>query len=345
MNTVARPRPDSLLDLKGDQVGGEADNFSLVVKSISIGSGKPIDIPHPGVTLIVGGNNAGKSTLLRQMHGRLTAGWASPFHPTPALLTSQLVSVTGTQADVISWLAANSAIVEGGFQRNGTKVGLSAVSLVWSNSLKKGQLDSVGQALTLAPNARTRFDMTLPAQRRPDIADAPSHPLHYFEDSPALFAELDSYSNRIFGTGLTLDQLSGQIMLRFGQVEVEVPKVGSISPEYREALIQLSTIDKQGDGVGSTLGLLIPLLAGRNPVAFVDEPEAFLHPPQAFKLGATVAEIAWRHGSQVIVATHDRNFVAGVLSRADVDSAVIRLDRSDDEPRAHSVEPESLRKV
>lgn len=336
---------ESKLKLTASQMGGDPANFSVRIESVTVGEGEPIRMPKPGVTLIVGGNNAGKSTLLRQMYERFTGGWAQEAASNPAVLTDQVAATTGSEADAIAWLGHNSALVKEDFQRNGEIVSVPVVSLVWGTSRAKGRFDSLGRALSLAPNARTRFDMTLPVARRPDIADAPNHPLHYYEDDPELFAELDSYSHQIFGTGLTLDPLSGQLMLRFGKVDVEAPRVGTTTPAYRQALIELSTIDKQGDGIGSTLGLLIPLVAGRNPVAFVDEPEAFLHPPQAFKLGATVAEIAGRSGGQVVIATHDRNFVAGVLSKSTVETLVVRLDRSRGQTVAHSVEPESLRKV
>jgi hypothetical protein len=169
--------------------------------------------------------------------------------------------------------------------------------------------------------------------------------LHYLEDDPELMAELDEYTREIFGTGLTLDPLSGQLVIRFGKVGVDAPPVDAVTPAYREAISRLTTLEHQGDGIGSTLGLLIPLVAGRNPIAFIDEPEAFLHPPQAFKLGKTVATIARRHKSQIIIATHDRNFVAGALSADDVPLAVIRLERAAESTRGHLVEPDRLRDV
>jgi len=331
--------------LAEDELGGNAQRFSARIRSITIQEGDPIQLPTPGLTLIVGGNNAGKSTLLRQMHARLTAGWSKQLRTDPALLRDQDLVVSGSLADAYAWLAANSHASKDGFQRNSVNVAPAGLNLVWSQSLRSGQLEALGQAITLAPNARSRFGAVLPAERRPDVALPPATALHYLEDDPDLMSELDEYTREIFGTGLTLDPLSGKLMIRFGKVDIDAPPVDAVTLAYKEAITRLTTLEHQGDGIGSALGLLIPLVAGRNPIAFIDEPEAFLHPPQAFKLGRTVAAIARRHGSQIVVATHDRNFVAGALSATDVQLAVVRLDRAGESTRGHVVEPMRLRDV
>lgn len=333
-----------MLQLEDQYRDGNASRFGISISAISVGSGDPIPIPTPGVTLVVGGNNAGKSTLLRQMYARLTDPWHASGTPDPAVLTNQKNHMTGRAADAFAWLSANAHLTDQGFSRDGQMLHKSIVEALWSPGAKGG-LDQLGRMVALQPDARTRFAMTAPAMRRADIADPPAHPLHYLESEPELFTELDGYSNEIFGTGITLDPLSGNLFMRFGKVGMDAPPVDAVTPEYREALVGLGSLEKQGDGIGSTLGLLIPLVAGQHPIAFVDEPEAYLHPPQAYKLGQTIAAIAARHKSQIIVATHDRNFVAGVLSRSQTDTAVIRLERSGNTPTAHSIAPARLREV
>jgi predicted ATPase len=339
LNSLYRRRPDSV-----PQAPNTSSAFNVHVRSVTIGAGAPIAVPAAGVTLVVGGNNAGKSTLLRQMHAYMTS-WQSPVGSSPFVLTAMDVKPSGELEDVVRWLDANARLSEGSYIRNGASVHASMLPAIWRSGKDSGLLNDLGKVVTLQPNARTRFDMTVAAPRRADIGDSPAHPLHYFEDDLQLFAELDKYSQDIFGIGLTLDPLSGSLFLRFGKVNVAPPAVDQISPEYRAALTALTPLSQQGDGVGSTLGLLIPLVAGRNPIAFIDEPEAFLHPPQAFKVGQTIAAVAAKHGGQIFVATHDRNIVAGVLSQAKVETAVVRIERAGDNSVAHVVEPERLRQV
>ena len=333
-----------LLQLKPGEGGGNASRFGISISSVTVGAGDPIAIPSPGVTLVVGGNNAGKSTLLKQMHARFTDSLGVPGFSTPAVLTNQKVQKSGRISDVFAWLGANAHATEGRFERDGRVAHPSMVRAVWSE-FGGGGLDQLGEMLALKLDARRRFDMISPVTRRADFTQSPTHPLHDLENNPRLFENLNEYAHNIFGTGVTLDPLSGNLFLRFGEVAMDAPPVDAVTPEYREALARLGSLEVQGDGVSSTLGLLIPLIAGRHPVAFVDEPEAFLHPPQAFKLEQAVADIAAEHRSQIIAATHDRNFVAGVLSRQKTDTAVIRLERPEGDASAHSIAPVELRKV
>jgi len=322
--------------------GGHAHLFSLRIGSVSIQGGAPVPISTDGVTVVVGGNNAGKSTLLRQMHASLVASWGATVLPQPYLLTAQELLLGGTQADAHAWFAADAYASDTGYVRGGVNVTPQMISLAYTHT-PRTHLSNFGASLALVPNARSRFDAIRSVPRRPDISDPPNLDLHYFEEETELMRSLNAYTKEIFGTGVTLDWLSGNVILRYGETTVE-PDFEDLTP-YRQDMAKLPPVESQGDGVGSTLGLLVPLIAGRNQISFVDEPEAFLHPPQAFKLGRIVAEITAERRSQLIVATHDRNFVAGVLSLQGADRTVIRLDRSGDTTTAHRVDPAELAKA
>lgn len=117
---------------------GNAANFSASIASITIQDGAAIELPSPGVVLIVGGNNAGKTTLLKQMHGRITAGWAESGAVAPYLLGQQNLLVKGAAADAYAWLAENSHLSSDHFQRNAVSIHPSVVEVVWQNSRIKG---------------------------------------------------------------------------------------------------------------------------------------------------------------------------------------------------------------
>ncbi len=66
------------------------------------------------------------------------------------------------------------------------------------------------------------------------------------------------------------------------------------------------------------------LIAGDPQIILIDEPEAFLHPSLAFKLGHEVSRAALTSQKRVFVSTHSPNFVMGsVQSGAPV--SIIRL--------------------
>lgn len=86
-------------------------------------------------------------------------------------------------------------------------------------------------------------------------------------------------------------------------------------------------LDEQGDGLRSFVANLVVILVGKRPVLLIDEPESFLHPPQAFRLGEVIAEYS-TDNRQIIVATHSSDFLKGVLSKRQ-DLTIMRVDRHD----------------
>jgi AAA domain, putative AbiEii toxin, Type IV TA system len=73
---------------------------------------------------------------------------------------------------------------------------------------------------------------------------------------------------------------------------------------------------QQGDGIRSFVGTLLAAYCGSHRVLLIDEPEAFLHPPQARRLAALLAKSAIDTSRQVIVATHSADVVRGAIERS-----------------------------
>lgn len=68
------------------------------------------------------------------------------------------------------------------------------------------------------------------------------------------------------------------------------------------------------DGIKAFTGILIQLHAGTPQVITVDEPEAFLHPSLAFKLGKELARGAAEEGKRIFASTHSSQFLMGAIS-------------------------------
>jgi hypothetical protein len=77
----------------------------------------------------------------------------------------------------------------------------------------------------------------------------------------------------------------------------------------------------------SFAGVLLATSVGRESVVLIDEPEAFLHPPQARLLGTTLVQDRNR-GRQLFIATHSTDILRGVLETESADVRVLRIQRS-----------------
>src|SRR5262249_53586021 len=110
--------------------------------------------------------------------------------------------------------------------------------------------------------------------------------------------------------------------------EAPKPAAGEdrLSTPYLEKLGQMPLLSQQGDGMRSFAGVMLHLIAGAQSMLLIDEPEAFLHPPQARLLGRMLIE-SKRTDCQLIVATHSSDVVRGVLDALSEDVQIVRLCR------------------
>jgi hypothetical protein len=128
---------------------------------------------------------------------------------------------------------------------------------------------------------------------------------------------------RMFGKAVALDFTIPQtLLLRVGDDFSGLPA----DPRDARPLMQgKEKLDDQGDGIRSFVGIIVALLTLKRGLFLIDEPEAFLHPPQAFRVGALIADQS-NQLRQIILATHSADVLRGILSRTrDVD--IVRIDR------------------
>jgi hypothetical protein len=72
-------------------------------------------------------------------------------------------------------------------------------------------------------------------------------------------------------------------------------------------------IEQSSDGIKAFSGIVLELIAGNPRLLLIDEPEAFLHPALAFKLGNEIGKLALKEEKSVFVSTHSSSFLMGCL--------------------------------
>lgn len=329
--------------------GGNAEAIAFGVESLRLQSGEAVTLPESGVTAIVGGNNVGKSTVLRQIADWSALASRSVGLGHPSLINELSIRKNGSEADLAAWLEKHSTVVQPAGQpvqarrTMGGDITVQHAVNLFAGTEGPDRVGALANFLVHYADAKQRFSWVNPIARRQSITDPAQHPFHQFEDDPASFNTLSDISTAIFGRALTLDFLGGAVTLRVGIPEIPAPPVDNVTPEYRSALARLTPLQDQGDGMCSVLGLMIPVVASTYPVLLIDEPEAFLHPPQARALGKTLGDMAGRRGLQIILATHDRNLLAGLLDAPAARLTVVRLSRDGDTTRAEQLSEEAVR--
>ena len=74
------------------------------------------------------------------------------------------------------------------------------------------------------------------------------------------------------------------------------------------------SVEQQGHGLKAYLRLVFSLLQPNKKIVLIDEPESFLHPPQRKALGNLIAKLVDKEDKQVFIATHDPEFLRGVIA-------------------------------
>lgn len=128
------------------------------------------------------------------------------------------------------------------------------------------------------------------------------------------------------------------------RVATEFP---NIPPDPREAypiLRKFNKIDDQGDGFRSFVGIILSILFSKDRIILLDEPEAFLHPAQARYLGKWIADNSTNFKGQLIIATHNANFLNGIVtSENSID--IYRLNRVGNETSYHLIPSNATSKL
>lgn len=154
--------------------------------------------------------------------------------------------------------------------------------------------------------------------------------------------KLKTIIKKIFDVDICLSPYNiGSLEIKVGQDLGAMPLSSQDAYNYLESFPNL---DVQGDGLRSIVGIISALVSVKRPVILIDEPEAFLHPPQALQLGQIISELV-DDNTQVFIATHSADFLRGLISVAQ-DSKIIRLERSkEDITTANLLESDILKQI
>lgn len=163
-----------------------------------------------------------------------------------------------------------------------------------------------------------------------------------FGASPDVGDKLSEAFKNAFNMDIVLDysgmrRLALRVAKNFEHIPEDPRKAYPIISEYDQ-------LDTQGDGFRSFVGVVLSLLLSEGRIVLLDEPEAFLHPAQSKMLGNWIAEHSQRVPGQIIIATHNANFLSGILSSSqEVD--IYRLNRTGDFTTYKRITPDATSKL
>ncbi|MDQ0249253.1 putative ATPase [Sphingomonas kyeonggiensis] len=186
-------------------------------------------------------------------------------------------------------------------------------------------------------NSEKRLSLSNDVQTIDLLASKPRHPYHIFMIDPDKLASFSRNIEEAFGVGFTITRIGNPIRAYVG---TQFRKSDTVSAD-QEIPKQGVSLLTQGDGLRSYIGMLAEIQAMSHPIVLLDEPEAFLHPPQARRFGRTLVR-EFEGDRQAFIATHSSHILQGILSGDTQRVRVIRLDRKSKEKYATVLENNQL---
>lgn len=191
-----------------------------------------------------------------------------------------------------------------------------------------GNAPILGQFLsmfTLRLDGRSRLNL-VGEQNAGDLQTASTNHLTHLFVNDALREEVRRIVYEAFGKYLVIDPTNiGKLRLRLSDVAPEDPSEEKGWAERQRSFHSHAIpIESASDGVRAFVGIVATILAGDPKLILIDEPEAFLHPALAHKLGREIASSLANTDKRLFVATHSAQFLMGCI-QSGVPINVVRL--------------------
>ena len=297
---------------------------SVTFESITFSDGTTIELDPNDVVVLVGPNNAGKSVALRELEEHVGTSRENKVVKSAPLLH------TGTPTGFRQFINGHrhvqitphgsSLIVKG----SGFSVSIEKIEDLWPS-----HINSLASLFCVRIETETRISDSDPVDSIDVLNELPSHPIHMLYSDDQLEHKMSQYFRRAFGEDLVVLHGGGRtVHLMVGDRPLLGPRQQRTSRAYVERL-QASTVPlhEQGDGMRSFASVILHLLAPiTSSILLLDEPEAFLHPPQARLLGEVIASKKSSR-AQLFLATHSPDVLHGLINVAPDHLRVLRMQR------------------
>jgi len=292
--------------------------------------------------LLIGPNNSGKSEALRNIWYRMSASDSEPPHASKVVkkVAVNLSSNAKEVEELLSTLEprpnAPHQVTRMGHHADRNSLLQNASNHQW---LRQALLQFTARLL----GATDRLSIANPASNINFLTEMKNHPIHYLYDDEDLERAFSGDFRKAFGSELVVDHFAGgTIPLHIGARPQRPPSGDRLDKAYRQAVQALPLLHEQGDGMRSFVGTLLWARVSDYRILLIDEPEAFLHPPQARLLGRLLSRTKKAH-AQVIAASHSGDFLRGALDANSANLRVVRITRVDNQNVARELPPDELR--
>ena len=309
----------------------------VYLKNIVFNDGRKLPLNHNSIVVFTGANNCGKSQVLKDVENGLD--YASLFE---TIVAEKLEYEYLGSIDEASFFKNRFFKNQYGHYQmfeTGDAFEKHTVKDWWESRTLYGNLHKL-----FIRRLCTEFRLT--ASNALDRSNQPEmHPIYILNKSEALAQVLSDYFRQAFGVDLIVNRNDmSYVPLHVGQAPDKRAFTIDRQDDYYNQVAALPKLQEQGDGMRSFASILLDTFTSEYTVTLIDEPEAFLHPPQARILGKMLAKNN-PGDRQLFISTHSEDFLQGLLDADNENVTVIRFNRVGDINKTSILKNDEIKKL
>lgn len=294
-------------------------NPQVFLKNIIFNDGTKLPLNYNSVIVFTGANNSGKSQVLRDVETGLDKSNSSPT----IVIKDIEYDFLGT-IDEATFLKEHFNVNQNGYYEifeSGIAFDKITLRSWWENRTFYGGLHLLF-IKRLSTERRLTSSNALQRNDNPE-----RNPIYKLNQNELLAQKLSDYFRQAFGYDLIVNRSDMRtIPLHTGQAPDKTAFTIANQDEYYNQVTKLPKLQEQGDGMRSFASILLDTFTSEYSITLIDEPEAFLHPPQARLLGKMLANNN-PDNRQLLISTHSEEFLKGLLDANSENVTVIRINR------------------
>jgi len=316
----------------------ELVDVKVRLDSLTISDGSIVKMGGGDALIVVGPNNSGKSQLLRDVEGLFRRDHNSSF---VGKVVKEVGIISPMSMDVSEALAALREDETDYYSSYGVRVHKNHVHNALHLVDQPPKFGETAAFFVKRISSDDRLSVVAPSSAMD--AEGPKTPGQVLYDNQSLLTSVSTIFKRAFVKDLFLDYRSGgSIPIYVGEKPALPHGADRVSDEYVKLVRACDKLHEQGDGMKSFGGILLSTLVVNYNITLIDEPEAFLHPPQERIIGKILADEAT---GQVICSTHSTNVLQGFLESQRESVRVMRITRGGDLNQVSEISPDEIKEL
>lgn len=315
---------------------------SVVIKEITFNNDNKIKFNKDDIILLVGANNVGKSRALKDLREDLNNTSKSKV-----IIKDVAYETTGFSGDKLRDY----------FERNIAKSSYGGYK-VWMDDSNSHTFDEHSftnisdekdyyKAMFSFLSTENRLSLTRPINFNLVVDNQSLNIVQKLEKNFDSITSLNQALDLGFQSSVEVyeDYVDGHLIKKYkiGESQAIADAIDSNSREKVNKLRSFEDLHNQGDGIRTAVAILSSVIVSEHSLFLIDEPETFLHPPQAKILGKNMVKLST--GKQLFISTHNIDFIRGVLEEDSSRVKIIKIDRLDNYNTFNLVDNDSINRI